>query len=85
MMRLSAIGLWLWMAPLGAGAPAGLMISEFLASNDEGLLDEDGDHSDWVEVQNVGQDTVSLAGWFLTDIRRSPSDPAGPLGRRRRR
>jgi hypothetical protein len=44
-----------------------LRITEFLASNDEVLLDADGDSSDWLEIYNSGPDVVSLAGLHLTD------------------
>lgn len=47
-----------------AGAP---IISEFMASNDGLLLDEDGDSSDWVEILNAGDAPVDLSGWYLTD------------------
>src|SRR5687768_15165241 len=33
---------------------ADFVITEFMASNDGTLLDEDGDTSDWIEIQNVG-------------------------------
>ncbi|HIF42103.1 MAG TPA: hypothetical protein EYQ74_13550 [Planctomycetes bacterium] len=53
-------------------APSGLAhgdvhIHEFLASNSKGLLDDDGDASDWIEVFNGGTTSVNLLGWFLTD------------------
>lgn len=44
-----------------------VFISEFLASNDSGLADEDGERSDWIEIYNSGTTTVNLAGWRLTD------------------
>lgn len=44
-----------------------LVISEFMASNQSGLLDEDGDDEDWIEIYNPGSSTVNLAGWHLTD------------------
>ena len=44
-----------------------LVISEFLASNSAGLLDEDGDSSDWIEIHNPTAATVSLNNWYLTD------------------
>src|SRR5688500_1695395 len=44
-----------------------LRITECLASNDEVLLDADGDSSDWVEIYNSGNDVVNLAGLHLTD------------------
>ncbi len=46
-----------------------LVISEFLASNQGGLRDEDGDSADWVELFNPGANAVDLAGWALTDDR----------------
>ena len=47
-----------------AGMP---IISEFLASNSQGLLDGDGNASDWIEVRNVGDMPINLAGYHLTD------------------
>ena len=44
-----------------------VLISEFLAANVNGLLDRDGDASDWLEVLNATAATVNLAGWHLTD------------------
>ena len=42
-------------------------ISEFLANNDDGIRDEDGDREDWVEIRNSSGVTGDLGGWFLTD------------------
>ena len=41
----------------------------FLASNvaTNGLLDEDRDNSDWIEIYNRGSNAVNLAGWSLSD------------------
>lgn len=44
-----------------------VFISEFVASNSNGLRDEDNDFSDWIEIFNSGTNTVNLDGWFLTD------------------
>ena len=44
-----------------------VVISEFMAANSQTLADEDGDFSDWIEIENTGPDTVDLEGWFLTD------------------
>ena len=55
---------------LAAVGPAGaddLVITEFLASNDSVLADEDGDYADWIEIHNASLTSVSLAGWYLTD------------------
>jgi hypothetical protein len=45
----------------------GLLISEFMAANASGKQDEDGDFSDWIEIQNISKIPVSLAGWGLSD------------------
>jgi hypothetical protein len=46
---------------------AQVFISEFLASNSNGLEDEDGDTPDWIELHNPTQSPVDLDGWYLTD------------------
>lgn len=43
------------------------VISEFMASNSNSLVDEDGDNSDWIEIENRGDAAIDLAGWHLTD------------------
>ncbi|MBN8248503.1 MAG: lamin tail domain-containing protein, partial [Verrucomicrobia bacterium] len=48
-------------------ASSQLVINEFLASNNRGLLDSDGDTSDWIEIHNPGGSVVNLLGWTLTD------------------
>src|SRR5262249_40251310 len=42
-------------------------ISEFLAENQHGLQDSDGDYSGWIELYNASSDVVSLESWFLSD------------------
>jgi hypothetical protein len=50
-------------APLGD-----VRITEFIASNTRTPpKDEDGQFTDWIELQNVGSTTVNLNGWYLTD------------------
>ncbi|MHC4315879.1 MAG: lamin tail domain-containing protein, partial [Planctomycetota bacterium] len=51
-----------------------LKINEFMASNasalplEQGeLLDGHGNSSDWIEIYNPTDETVSLDGWYLTD------------------
>ena len=46
---------------------ADVFISEFAASNSFGLLDRDGESSDWIEIYNAGPDDADLSGWHLTD------------------
>ncbi|MDM8532615.1 lamin tail domain-containing protein [Anaerolineales bacterium HSG25] len=44
-----------------------VIITEFMASNQSTLADEDGDYSDWIEIHNSGSTEISLSGWYLTD------------------
>ncbi|NQT51813.1 CotH kinase family protein, partial [bacterium] len=43
------------------------IIAELMAINNSTLADEDGEFSDWEEIQNTGDASVDLAGWHLTD------------------
>ena len=63
-------------ASAGKGTPPAaesppVILSEFLAENRSGLMDDDGDHSDWVELFNRSGSAVNLLGWSLTDDDRS--------------
>ena len=44
-----------------------IRINEFLALNQTGLTDEDGDYSDWIEIYNPGSEDIDLVNWSLTD------------------
>ncbi len=48
-------------------AAANLVISEFMATNDEFLLDGDGNDSDWIEIHNADSGAVNLGDYYLTD------------------
>ena len=47
-----------------AAAP---ILNEILASNNGVVQDEDGDFSDFIELYNSGNQSVDLAGWYLSD------------------
>ncbi len=71
---LAVFGLMSLMLALGLLASAraadvfnSAYLSEFLADNQHGLLDDDGERSGWIELHNGGAASVNLAGWFLTD------------------
>ncbi|MDP6929874.1 MAG: lamin tail domain-containing protein, partial [Planctomycetota bacterium] len=49
------------------------MITEFMASNSSGLLDQDGEPSDWIELHNPRSSDLDLAGWHLTDDKNLPT------------
>ena len=44
-----------------------ILITEFMAVNSNGITDEDGQRSDWIEIYNNTAATIDLAGWSLTD------------------
>lgn len=48
-------------------------LNELMASNGGLVSDIQGDHDDWIELHNYGDDAVDVAGCFLSD------DPAGTV------
>ena len=54
-----------------------VVISEFLASNNGGLRDGDGDSSDWIELFNTSNATVNLGAYTLRDSGNQWAFPAG--------
>lgn len=50
-----------------ASLPGVPIITEFLASNDSILADEDGDFNDWIEIFNPDAGVANLGGYYLTD------------------
>jgi hypothetical protein len=45
----------------------GLLISEFMASNNSSILDSDDESSDWIEIWNPTNSEISLSNYYLTD------------------
>ncbi len=50
----------------------GVVISEIMAGNQSGILDDDRDRVDWIELFNSSEQEVDLAGWSLSDDRDDP-------------
>ena len=50
-----------------------VVISEFMTANQSGLMDEDGDYVDWIEIHNRSSQSVNLADWTLTDTEAQPT------------
>lgn len=62
-----------WITPArGTYGLQGVAITEIMACNRLGLVDEDQQRPDWIELYHGGSEVVNLAGWSLTD------DPARP-------
>lgn len=57
---------------LPAPTDAMLSINEAMSLNASTIVDEDGDHSDWIELHNHGESEISLMGFGLSD---DPADP----------
>ena len=61
---------WLHTAGESAGGADGspvLRISELMHKNRAVLRDEDGDFSDWIELENASDRPLDLGGWSLSD------------------
>ena len=50
-----------------------VFITELAASGLADIPDEDGDHVDWIEITNFGDEPAALANWCLTDNFRKPA------------
>ena len=46
---------------------ADFQITEFLASNGSGIIDDNSQSSDWIEIYNAGTSSGNLSGYTLTD------------------
>ena len=57
-----------------------IVINELVAKNERGFQDESGNHSDWVEFFNPGEEPFDLAGMFLTDDKAKPKKWRIPEG-----
>ena len=44
-----------------------VIISEFVSTNYDLILDFEGDDSDWIEIYNNSEDTINLSDYYLTD------------------
>ncbi len=44
-----------------------IVINEFLASNQNLIIDSLGSSSDWIELYNKSDEVVNLEGWYLSD------------------
>jgi len=58
----------------------GLVINEFLASNNTTITDENGEFDDYVEIYNPGSEAADMGGMFLTDQLGFPTQYRIPAG-----
>ena len=50
---------------LSAQSQGSLVINEFLASNNNNITDNFGEHEDWIEIYNPGNMAVNIATAFF--------------------
>merc|ERR1719305_926604 len=55
-----------------------VVITEFMASNEKTLRDDEGSYPDWIEIQNVSPAEVNLKGWTLSNNASAPGKWAFP-------
>jgi len=55
-----------------------LYINEFMADNESAIPDEYGLYSDWIELYNAGDESLSLDGYFITDSLKAQTQWAVP-------
>ncbi len=64
-----------------AVTPAAIHINEFLADNENGIVDPDfGETGDWVELYNSGDLSANIGGWTMTDDLEDPGQWTFPPG-----
>lgn len=61
---------------------SGLVINEFMAVNDSTsvIVDQDGQHEDWIELYNNSNQTLNLEGFYLSDKYDNPTKWSFPAG-----
>lgn len=58
--------------------PGAVVINEFLASNDQGITDPNGELEDWIELYNTTNGPINLEGVFISDDLTNPFKWAFP-------
>ena len=65
--QVDLIALWIDEGALENPVITGLVINEFLASNEACCIDNNGDYDDYIEIYNYGEEAVDIGGLFITD------------------
>lgn len=58
---------------LSAGSFAQVVVNEYSGANRNGITDDYGDNSDWIELYNAGSAAVDISGYFLSDKVSNPT------------
>ena len=65
---------------LTAASRTPVVINELMAGNEKTIADPQGDFDDWIELRNLTDAEVDLAGLYLTDDPTNPRKWAFPVG-----
>lgn len=71
-MKYLRLALYFGLSLFSYQLSAQLFINELCPSNDQIIEDEFGDSSDWIELYNANENTITLGGYFLSD---DPTEP----------
>lgn len=50
-----------------------VVINECMPNNTNTAMDQDGEYNDWLELYNIGESSINLQGYFLSDRRSAPT------------
>ena len=67
-------------AAVASGADSPVVINEFIASNNAGSTDPQGEYEDWIELHNLGETPIDVGGFYLTDDLDEPTKWQIPTG-----
>lgn len=57
-----------------------LVINEFMADNETTIADEAGEYDDWIELLNIGEESIDLSGCTMSDALDQPDEWTFPAG-----
>jgi hypothetical protein len=57
-----------------------VVINEFMADNSSTVVDPEGEYDDWIELRNITEQAVSVAGLYLSDDAANPHKWQFPSG-----
>jgi gliding motility-associated-like protein len=57
-----------------------VVVNEYSGANRNGITDDFGDNSDWIELYNAGGTAVDISGYFLSDKESNPTKWQIPAG-----
>jgi len=79
-MANKLIGSVLFILCAASAAAQSVLINEFVPRNLNGIVDEKGEHEDWVELHNPTSGPITISGMYLTDNMKQPTRWKIPLG-----